>query len=79
MTERYPNCTSIRIGSLPPIVDKISGYPLDHEIKMEETGQKEKIQTISTKPIGKLFIFSLDLSRARTTQEIYGGEVREIL
>ncbi len=30
ITERYPTCTSIRIGSLPLIVDKISGYPLDH-------------------------------------------------
>jgi hypothetical protein len=46
---------------------------------MEETGQKEKIQTISTKPIAELFIFSLDLTRARTTQEIYDGVVLEIL
>ena len=29
ITERCPNCTSTRIGSLPLIVDKISGYPLD--------------------------------------------------
>jgi hypothetical protein len=42
ITERYPNCTSIRIGSLPLIVDKISSYPLDHEIKMGETGKKRK-------------------------------------
>jgi hypothetical protein len=27
----------------------------------------------------ELFIFSLDLSRARTAQEIYDGEVLEIL
>jgi hypothetical protein len=33
---------------------------------MEETGQKEKIQTISAEPIEELFIFSLDLSRAGT-------------
>ena len=46
---------------------------------MEETGQKEKIQTISTKPIDELVIFSLDLSRARTAHEIYDGEVLEIL
>ena len=46
---------------------------------MEETGQKEKIQTLSTKPIDELFIFSLDLSRARTAHEIYDGEVLEIL
>ena len=30
ITERCPNCTSTRFGSLPLIVDKISGYPLDH-------------------------------------------------
>lgn len=30
ITERCPNCISIRIGYLPLIVDKISGYPLDH-------------------------------------------------
>ena len=46
---------------------------------MEDTGQKEKIQTISTKPIDELFIFSLDLSPASTAHEIYDGEVLEIL
>lgn len=30
ITERCANCTSTRTGSLPIIVDKISGYPLDH-------------------------------------------------
>ena len=30
ITERCSNCTSTRFGSLPLIVDKISGYPLDH-------------------------------------------------
>jgi hypothetical protein len=48
ITERYPNCTSIRIDSSPLTVNKVSGYPLDHEIKMEETAQKGKSQTIST-------------------------------
>ena len=30
ITGRCPTCISIRIGSLRLIVDKISGYPLDH-------------------------------------------------
>jgi hypothetical protein len=29
ITERCPKCATIRLGSLPLIVDKISGYPLD--------------------------------------------------
>ena len=78
ITERCPNCTSTRIASLPLIVDKISGYPLDRKIKMEETGKKRNSNN-QYKPIHELFIFSLDLSRARTAQEIYDGEVLEIL
>jgi hypothetical protein len=48
-------------------------------MKIEETWQKEKNPYNQYKPTDDLFIFSLDSSRARMAQEIYDGEVLEIL